>query len=91
MTNEELVKALRGKFIAYDATGNHKSAQLYKDAAAAIEELQDEMKRLEPKRGDLVEVVLCKDCKWNISCGYISLKPYKEWKDWFCADGERGN
>ena len=36
----ELVKALRGKFIAYDVTGNHNSAQLYKDAAAAIEELQ---------------------------------------------------
>ena len=36
----ELVKALRGKFIAYDATGNHNSAQLYKDSADAIEELQ---------------------------------------------------
>lgn len=43
---EELVKALRGKFIAYDATGNHKSAQLYKDAAAAIEELQAEVDAL---------------------------------------------
>lgn len=35
----ELVKALRSKFIAYDVTGNHNSAQLYKDAADAIEEL----------------------------------------------------
>ena len=35
----ELVKALRGKFIAYDVTGNHNSAQLYKDAADAIEKL----------------------------------------------------
>ena len=39
----ELVKALRGKFIAYDGTGNHKSAQLYKDAADAIEALQAEV------------------------------------------------
>ena len=35
----ELVKVLRGKFIAYDVTGNHNSAQLYKDAADAIEKL----------------------------------------------------
>ena len=37
---KKLVEALRGKFIAYDVTGNHNSAQLYKDAADAIEELQ---------------------------------------------------
>lgn len=42
----ELVKALRGKFIAYDVTGNHNSAQLYKDAADAIEALQAEVERL---------------------------------------------
>ena len=42
---EQLVKALRDKFIAYDVTGNHNSAQLYKDAAAAIEELQAEQKK----------------------------------------------
>ena len=35
----ELVKDLRGKFIAYDVTGNHNSAQLYKDAADAIERI----------------------------------------------------
>lgn len=35
------------------------------------------------------ELVRCKDCKWSISCGYISTRSYKEWKDWFCADGER--
>lgn len=35
----KLVEALRGKFIAYDVTGNHNSAQLYKDAADAIEKL----------------------------------------------------
>lgn len=35
----ELVEALRGKFIAYDVTGNHNSAQLYKDAADAIERI----------------------------------------------------
>ena len=47
----ELVKALRGKFIAYDVTGNHNSAQLYKDAADAIEALQAQL----PKRGEWVE------------------------------------
>lgn len=41
---------------------------------------------LEPKRG---EIVRCVDCKWNMSCGYISTRSFKEWKDWFCADGER--
>ena len=41
----DLIKALRGKFIAYDVTGNHNSAQLYKDAAAAIEDLQAEQKK----------------------------------------------
>ena len=35
----KLVAALRGKFIAYDVTGNHNSAQLYNDAADAIEKL----------------------------------------------------
>lgn len=35
------------------------------------------------------ELVRCKDCKWSISCGYISTRSYAEWKDWFCADGER--
>ena len=47
----KLVEALRGKFIAYDVTGNHNSAQLYKDAAAAIEALQAQL----PKRGEWVE------------------------------------
>ena len=115
----ELVKALRGKFIAYDVTGNHNSAQLYKDAADAIEALNrlvdlnterceglrkqlreaqeqyekhlNELEQQLPKRGDAVEVVRCKDCKWSISCGYISTRSYAEWKDWFCADGEGGN
>lgn len=40
---KKLVNALRGKFIAYDVTGNHNSAQLYKDAADAIESLQKEL------------------------------------------------
>lgn len=35
---------------------------LYDDAAAAIEALQAEVKRLEPKRGEMAEVVRCKDC-----------------------------
>lgn len=37
-----------------------------------------------------VYIVRCKDCKWSRSCGYISTRSYAEWKDWFCADGERG-
>lgn len=41
----KLVEALRCKFIAYDVTGNHNSAQLYKDAADAIEELQAEVEK----------------------------------------------
>ena len=40
-----------------------------------------------PKRG---EIVRCMDCKWSRSCGYISTRSYAEWKDWYCADGERG-
>ena len=43
----KLVEALRGKFIAYDVTGNHNSARLYKDAADAIEALQAEVERLQ--------------------------------------------
>lgn len=39
MKYDELVKALRGKFITYDVTGNHNSAQIFKDAADAIEKL----------------------------------------------------
>ena len=35
----KLVEALRCKFIAYDVTGNHNSARLYKDAADAIERI----------------------------------------------------
>ena len=35
------------------------------------------------------EIVRCGECKWSRSCGYISTRSYKEWKDWFCADGER--
>lgn len=51
---EQLVKALRDKFIAYDVTGNHNSAQLYKDAAAAIEALQAEV----DKREGLIDMAL---------------------------------
>lgn len=61
---EQLVKALRGKFFAYDVTGNHNSAQLYKDAADAIEDLQAQL----PKRGEwvgvnpMVDSVQCSVC-----------------------------
>lgn len=59
MTNyTELVKALRGKFIAYDVTGNHNSAQLYKDAAAAIEELDAEETRLLLLTSDLQDKLM---------------------------------
>lgn len=91
---EELVKALRGKFIAYDVTGNHNSAQLYKDAAAAIEDLQAQL----PKRGEWVRIVRCKDCKHRdpadkgcdcagheMLMGGIIPMP----DNWYCADGKR--
>lgn len=35
------------------------------------------------------DVVRCKDCKWQQTCGYISTKSVSERKNWFCADGER--
>lgn len=48
----KLVEDLRGKFIAYDVTGNRNSnsAQLYKDAADAIETLRAQL----PKRGEWI-------------------------------------
>ena len=49
----ELVKALRGKFIAYDVTGNHNSAQLYKDAADAIEALEKQIDSIENEKTNL--------------------------------------
>lgn len=36
------------------------------------------------------EIVRCKDCKWQQTCGYISTKTVSERKNWFCADGEKG-
>ena len=49
----ELVKDLRGKFIAYDVTGNHNSAQLYKDAADAIEALEKQIDSIENEKTNL--------------------------------------
>ena len=34
------------------------------------------------------EIIRCKDCKWQQTCGYISTKTISERKNWFCADGE---
>lgn len=67
----ELVKALRGKFIAYDVTGNHNSAQLYKDAAAAIEELQQIADHHEQTAKDY----------WKEACEYKAQLPKRgEWQ-----------
>lgn len=41
MENTEIIKELRDRHFAFDATGNHKTAQLFKEAADLIEELQD--------------------------------------------------
>ena len=63
----ELVKALRSKFIAYDVTGNHNSAQLYKDAADAIEALQSEIRQSMQRCaecGDELAQQLPKQGKW---------------------------
>ena len=50
MNYEELVKALLSASTVSTAWGN-----LMQDAAAAIEELQAEVKRLEPKRGEWID------------------------------------
>ena len=64
---EQLVKALRGKFIAYDVTGNHNSAQLYKDAADAIDAL----------RKRLVSALTALHLA-NEKMGYYGIQPYTE-------------
>ena len=69
---EELVKALRccgnpfgcnSNCPMYKRDASFCRHELINDAAAAIEALQAEVERLEPKRGEMVEVVRCKDCK----------------------------
>lgn len=52
---EKIVKELRGKYIAYDVTGNHNSAHLYKDAADAIEELTGFLAEAERDRDEYEE------------------------------------
>lgn len=84
MTNyEELVKALRGKFIAYDVTGNHNSAQLYKDAAAAIEELQAEQKKTVTQifgEEQMAWEGRCKDLMHHIEDLQAQLPKLGEWQ-----------
>ena len=79
--------------LAYDKKWGYTAA----DAAAAIEALQAEVKRLEldnedyeytlrerydePKRGDLVEVVRCKDCIHFTQSGWCDRE-----FDWFPVD-----
>ena len=41
METSQIINELRNRFIAFDATGNHKIAQLFKEAADLIEELQE--------------------------------------------------
>lgn len=38
---------------------------------------------------DAVPVVRCRECKHQMTCGFVSARPYKLRADWFCADGER--
>ena len=90
-----LVKALRGKFIAYDVTGNHNSAQLYKDAADAIEKLVALYEKAEMDATNLTgkltqaeaqlpkrgEIVLCKECIHFTQGGWCDRE-----FDWFPVD-----
>lgn len=49
-------------------------------------------KNLEPKRGDLVEVVRCKECRWLFDDSNTFWKPCEVVipdNDWFCWCGER--
>jgi phage host-nuclease inhibitor protein Gam len=47
---EKLIKDLHGKYTAYDVTGNHNSAQIFKDAANVIEQLRSRIDELEEKQ-----------------------------------------
>ena len=38
---------------------------------------------------DAVPVVRCCECIHQMTCGFVSERPYKSRADWFCADGER--
>lgn len=38
---------------------------------------------------DAVQVVRCRECIHQMTCGFVSGRPYKYRADWFCADGER--
>lgn len=42
METSQIIKQLRDRHFAFDATGNHKIAQLFKEAADLIEELQEQ-------------------------------------------------
>lgn len=68
MDYAKICEALRGRYMAFDVTGNHKYAQLFADAADAIETLlstnawnEEAAKHL---KGEVDKVVHCKDCKW---------------------------
>lgn len=50
---KKIIEDLRGKFVAYDVTGNHNSAQLYKNAADAIDELQADVKQAAKRNAEL--------------------------------------
>lgn len=64
------------------------------ELTAENEELKDEVKQLEPKRGDLVEVVRCKDCRYfyfgfcHNRDGYVKFGAVRD-RDWFCADAKK--
>jgi FtsZ-binding cell division protein ZapB len=77
---EKLIKDLRDKYTAYDATGNHKSAQIFKDAADAIEALQADIKRLKEANDELREKQTYIDHygdRWMTSAKDVPTEAYK--------------
>ena len=66
-----------------------KLVTLYEKAEIDATNLTGKLAQAEAQLPKLGEIVRCKDCKWSISCGYISTRSYAKWKDWFCADGEK--
>lgn len=64
----ETVTKLRDVYRAYVVTGNEKAGQFLADAADAIEALQAEVKRLEPKRGEWIYEDLDNFRKYKVTC-----------------------
>lgn len=50
METSRIIKELRDRHFAFDATGNHKTAQLFKEAADLIERLQGTIEQIRWER-----------------------------------------